>query len=373
MAIDVPPQMIERLRESASRFARITDELGQPMVINDRKKFSDLSKERSSLEPLVDFYLNFQKNYDAYKGSLDLLRSEKDPEMLSMAKAEISELEPILSKQIDDLQIMLLPKDPRDEKNAVLEVRAGVGGDEAGLFVADLYRAYVRYAESQGWKVEPLDLAENSAGGFKEISASIIGDNVFSKLKYESGAHRVQRVPKTEAQGRVHTSTVTVAILPEVEEIEFEIRTEDLKIDTYRAGGAGGQHVNKTDSAVRITHLPTGEIVACQAERSQHKNKDKAMKLLRSRLYEKMVEDQAKKNAADRRSQVGGGFRNERIRTYNFPQGRVSDHRINMTTYNIAEVMNGKLDDFISALTNHYQTLMMKGEDPGTISVSDDD
>ncbi|MEZ4814869.1 MAG: peptide chain release factor 1 [Bdellovibrionota bacterium] len=365
--------MVERLRESEARFERVTMELGQPEIISDRKKFSELSKEHAQLQPLVDAYREFSKNYESYKGSLELLDTEKDAEILSMAKSEVSELEPIVEKQIDELQLMLLPKDSRDEKNAVLEVRAGVGGDEAGLFCAELYRAYVRYAETQGWKVEPLEIAENSAGGFKEVSASIIGDGVFAKLKHESGVHRVQRVPKTEAQGRVHTSTVTVAILPEVEDIEFEINPNDLKIDTYRAGGAGGQHVNKTDSAVRITHLPTGEIVACQAERSQHKNKDKAMKLLRSRIYEKMREDQMSKAASDRRAQVGGGFRNERIRTYNFPQGRVSDHRITMTTYNINEVMAGHFDEFISALNHHYQTLLLKGEDLSTVKVNDED
>jgi peptide chain release factor 1 len=373
MAIEVPSQMIERLRESEARFERITDELGQPAIINDRKKFSEMSRERSSLEPVVNFFREFTKNYESYKGSVEILNTEKDPELVAMAKSEISELEPIVLKQLDEMQIMLLPKDPRDEKNAVLELRAGVGGDEAGLFVADLYRAYVKYAETHGWKVEPLSIAENSAGGFKEVIAGITGDRVFSQLKYESGVHRVQRVPKTEAQGRVHTSTVTVAILPEIEDIEFEINPADLRIDTFRAGGAGGQHVNKTDSAVRITHLPTGEVVACQDERSQHKNKDKAMKVLRTRLYERAREDQASKAAADRRAQVGGGFRNERIRTYNFPQGRVSDHRIGMTTYNISEVMNGKLDDFISALSHHYQTLLLKGELPGTVTVSDDD
>jgi peptide chain release factor 1 len=373
MAIEAPSQMMERLRESDVRFERITAELGQAEIISDRKKFSDLSKEHSQLQSLVDAYRDFKRNYESYKGAIELLNTEKDAEIVTMAKSEIAELEPLVQKQIDDLQLMLLPKDPRDEKNAVLEVRAGVGGDEAGLFCAELYRAYVKFAENKGWKVEPLDIAENSAGGFKEISASIIGDSVFSQLKHESGVHRVQRVPKTEAQGRVHTSTVTVAILPEVEEIDFEIRSEDLKIDTYRAGGAGGQHVNKTDSAVRITHLPTGEVVACQAERSQHKNKDKAMKLLRSRLYEKMLEDQMSKAAADRKAQVGGGFRNERIRTYNFPQGRVSDHRIQKTTYNLTDVMAGYFDDFISALNHHYQTLLMKGEDPAAFKVSEED
>ncbi len=373
MAIEVPSQMIDRLRESQARFERITEELGQPTIISDRKKFSELSREHSSSMPIIEAFKNFEKNYESYKGSLDLLLNEKDPEIHAMAKVEVSELEPLLTKQIDELQLMLLPKDPRDEKNAVLEVRAGVGGDEAGLFCGDLYYAYVKFAEGRGWRVEPLEMVENSSGGYKEISASIEGTGVFSQMKYEAGVHRVQRVPKTEAKGRVHTSTATVAILPEVEDIEFEIRSEDLQIDTYRASGAGGQHVNKTNSAIRITHIPTGEIVTCQAERSQHKNKDKALKLLRSRLYEKMLEDQTSKAATDRKAQVGGGFRNERIRTYNYPQGRVSDHRITKTTYNLTEVMNGYFDEFISALNHHYQTLALKGELPGDVVISDDD
>ena len=372
MSLVVPQQMIERLREIESRFDRITDELGQSSVISDRKKFSDLSKEHSSLQTTVDAYRSYLKNYDDYQQSVEVLEKEKDADLVEMAKAEISDLEPKLIKQIDELQLMLLPKDPRDERNVLLEIRAGVGGDESSLFAYDLYRAYVRFAEGKGWTVEPLSISDGSAGGFKEVIASISGDRVFSSLKHESGVHRVQRVPKTEAQGRVHTSTVTVAVLPEVEEVEYEINTNDLRIDTYRAGGAGGQHVNKTDSAVRITHIPTGEVVACQEERSQHKNKAKAMKVLRSRLLARVQEEKHAKESAERKAQVGGGFRNERIRTYNFPQGRVSDHRIMMTTYNIAEVMNGHLDDFISSLTNYYQTLLLKGEAPGAI-VQDDD
>lgn len=372
MALQVPQQMIERLRESAARFDRITEELGQAQVISDRKKFSDLSKEHSALLPMVEAYRTFDRSYGHYKSALEMLQKEKDPELSDMAKTEIAELEPILVKQIDDLQVILLPKDPRDEKNAVLEVRAGVGGDEAGLFAADLYRAYVKFAESKGWKIELLSLADNPAGGFKEVVASIEGDRVFSRLKYESGVHRVQRVPKTEAQGRVHTSTVTVAVLPEAEEVEYVINPNDLRIDTFRAGGAGGQHVNKTESAVRITHLPTGEVVQCQDEKSQHKNKDKAMKVLRSRLLEKAREDVRSKEAADRKAQIGGGFRNERIRTYNFPQGRVSDHRIGMTTYNISAVMNGDFDAFVSALSDYYQTLALRGEAPGEVVATDD-
>jgi peptide chain release factor 1 len=373
MAIHVPPQMLERLKENESRYERLNDELGQPHIISDRKKFSDLSKEHSTLQVIVAAFREFKKDYQDYLGALELLNKEKDPDIVEMAKADLAELEPKVTQQIDALQLHLLPKDPRDEKNAVLEIRAGVGGDEAGLFVWDLYKAYARFAEGKGWKVEPLSMTENSAGGFKEIIASIEGQGVFSQFKHESGAHRVQRVPKTEAQGRVHTSTVTVAILPEVEEIEYHVNPADLRIDTYRASGAGGQHVNKTDSAIRITHIPTGEVVACQEERSQHKNRDKAMKVLRSRLLEKAKEEQRSKEAADRRSQVGGGFRNERIRTYNFPQGRVSDHRIGMTAYNISEVMNGHFDDFITALNHHYQTLLLKGEDPTQVKVSEED
>jgi peptide chain release factor 1 len=373
MAISVQAQMLHRLKESEARFLRITEELGVPHIIADRKKFSELSKEHSSLQSLVDNYRDFMRDYNNYLGSVEVLENEKDPDLLAMAKEDISSLEPEIEKKINHLQFMLLPKDPRDEKNAVLEIRAGVGGDEAGIFAADLYRAYMRFAEAKGWKVEPLSLTENSSGGFKEIVANITGDRVFSQFKHESGVHRVQRVPKTEAQGRVHTSTVTVAILPEAEEVEFDINPNELRIDTYRAGGAGGQHVNKTESAVRITHLPTGEVVQCQDERSQHKNKDKAMKVLRTRLLEHAREKQRSKEAAERKAQVGGGFRNERIRTYNFPQGRVSDHRINMTSYNIGDVMNGFFDDFVTALNDYYQTLLLKGEDPTQVKVSEED
>jgi peptide chain release factor 1 len=255
-----------------------------------------------------------------------------------------------------------MPQDPNDAKNSVLEIRAGVGGEEAGLFVFELFRAYQRYCDKQGWKWELLSISENATGGYKEVIGLIEGDKVYSKLKYESGVHRVQRVPKTEASGRIHTSTVTVAVLPEADEVDIEINPNDLRIDVYRAGGHGGQSVNTTDSAVRITYLPTNEVVVCQDEKSQLKNKNKAMKVLRSRLLEKAIEEQQSKLSAERRSQVGAGFRNERIRTYNFPQGRVTDHRIGLTSHNIAGVMNGDFLEFTQALTDHYQMLQMKNE-----------
>ena len=268
---------------------------------------------------------------------------------------------------------MLLPKDPNDEKNSVLEIRAGVGGDEAGLFAAELYRAYVRYAESKGWKVELLSGADNAAGGYKEVIAEISGDRVYSQLKYESGVHRVQRVPKTEAQGRVHTSTVTVAVLPEAEEVDLVINPNELRIDVFRAGGHGGQSVNTTDSAVRITHLPTGEVVVCQDEKSQLKNKNKAMKILRSRILDRMQAEADAKMAAERRSQVGSGMRNERIRTYNFPQGRVTDHRIGLTLYKVDHVMAGDFEDFVRGLRHHYQMIALKGVDAVQVNAGGDD
>lgn len=362
MAFEAQPEMLNRLEESARRFDMLTDQLSQPEIISNRESFSRISRERAGLEEVVSKFSEFKKKYMDYRGAKALLEQESDGDIKAMASMEISELEPELGELQDQLQILLLPKDPNDEKNIVIEVRAGVGGDEAALFCAELYRAYVRFAESQGWRAELLSVAEGTAGGFKEVSANITGERVYSKLKYESGVHRVQRVPKTEAQGRVHTSTVTVAIMPEVEEIDLVIDPKDLRIDVFRSGGSGGQSVNTTDSAVRITYLPTNEVVICQDEKSQLKNKNKAMKILRARILDKMQAEQDAAQAAQRRSQVGTGFRNERIRTYNFPQGRVTDHRIGFTAHNIAEVMNGEFSHFISALSNHYQTLQLKGE-----------
>lgn len=355
------PEMVGSLEESRRRFDRITDELTRPEIVSNRETFSKLSKERSSLEPLALKAADYFRDLEEYRGARQMLE-ENDAELRSMASSEIARLEPELERQAEELQILLLPTDPNDEKNVVLEVRAGVGGDEAGIFASELFRAYQRYAESKRWKVEFLSIAENSSGGCKEVIASIEGDRVYSSLKYESGVHRVQRVPKTEAQGRVHTSTATVIVLPEAEEVDIHIEQKDLRIDVFRAGGHGGQSVNTTDSAVRITYLPTNEVVICQDEKSQLKNKNKAMKVLRARLLEKAQMKQRAEQSEARRSQVGGGFRNERIRTYNFPQGRVTDHRIGFTRYNIDEVMNGEIEPFIQAVTNYYQTVALKGE-----------
>jgi peptide chain release factor 1 len=373
MAHQASKEMIDRLEESARRFDLLTEQLTLPEIIGNREQFQKLSKERSSLEKLATEYAEYRRDFDAYQGARQMLENEKDSELREMASAEITELEPKLNEALDRLQIELLPKDPNDEKNTVVEIRAGVGGDEAGIFAGDLFRMYSRYAERQGWKVELLSLAEATAGGYKEVIALIEGDRVFSQLKYESGVHRVQRVPKTEAQGRIHTSTVTVAVLPEAEEVDVIISPNDLRIDVFRAGGHGGQSVNTTDSAVRITHLPSGEVVICQDEKSQLKNKNKAMKVLRSRLLERAREEQSSAIAAARRSQVGGGFRNERIRTYNFPQGRVTDHRIGMTTYNVDEVMDGKLGPFIDALNHYYQLVALKGESAVASAVGADE
>ncbi len=372
MAYIASKEMISRLEESLSRFERLTHEISQQEVVSNREMFQRLSKERSSLEDLANQYLAFKADLENYNSSRELLK-ESDAEMRQMAEMEIAELEPKLIVQEQALQLELLPKDPNDEKNVILEVRAGVGGDEAGLFAGELFRAYQKYAESLRWTVELLSYSENSAGGVREVIGLVNGNGAFSRLKHESGSHRVQRVPKTEAQGRIHTSTVTVAVLPEAEEIDIEIRPEDLRIDVMRSGGAGGQHVNKTESAVRITHLPTGEVVGCQEERSQIKNRAKAMKVLRTRLLEKARAEQSGAEASARKAQVGGGFRNERIRTYNFPQGRVTDHRIGLTLYKAEEVMQGDFEELVGALNNHYQMLALKGESASTSFVDIDD
>ncbi len=354
--------MLARLEETARHFEQLTERLTLPEIISNREQFSKLSRERSGLEEIVGAHAAYKRNLSHYQSARKLLETENDAEMRELADAEVRELEPELEKQSEALQLALLPRDPNDEKNVILEIRAGVGGDEAGLFAGDLYSMYKKYAESERWRVELLSIAENSSGGFKEIIALIEGERVFSKLKYESGVHRVQRVPKTETQGRIHTSTVTVAILPEAEEVDVVIEPKDLRIDVFRSGGHGGQSVNTTDSAVRITYLPTNEVVVCQDEKSQLKNKNKAMKVLRSRLLEKAQEKQHNAISAQRRSQVGGGFRNERIRTYNFPQGRVTDHRIGMTAYNIDHVIAGAIEPFLRALQHHYQLIALKGE-----------
>jgi peptide chain release factor 1 len=354
--------MLNKLEEVADRFREVEGLLSDPTVLNDQNRYRALTIEHSELIDVVKDYERCCRIREEIAGSQELLK-DPDAEVREMANAEVSELETELTELEEQLKLMLLPKDPNDQRNVVLEVRAGTGGDEAALFAGDLFRMYCRYADHQGWKVELLSTAESEAGGYKEVIALVSGKGVFSRFKYESGTHRVQRVPETEAQGRIHTSACTVAVMPEADDVEVDIDPSDLRIDLYRASGAGGQHVNKTESAVRITHVPTGVVVACQDEKSQHKNKAKAMKVLKSRILDAMQAEQHAKMAADRKSQVGSGDRSERIRTYNFPQGRCTDHRVNLTLYKLEAIMQGDLDEVIDTLTTHAQTELMAGQD----------
>mgnify|MGYP001120957903 CR=1 FL=1 len=334
--------------------------LSDPRVMADQAEFQKVAKGHAHISKLHETFLTYKKVAKELEDNRELLQLETDREMQELAQAEIEELTAKAAELEEELRILLLPKDPNDDKNIFLEIRAGTGGDEAALFVADLFRMYSRYAEGMGWKVEVMSSHPNGIGGFKEIIALISGQQVYSKLKHESGVHRVQRVPETEAQGRIHTSTITVAVLPEAEEVELSIDPNELRFDVYRSSGPGGQSVNTTDSAVRVTHLPTGLVVTCQDEKSQHKNKAKALKVLRARLLDQVQQEQRDQISADRKSQVGTGERSERIRTYNFPQGRVSDHRINLTLYKLDEILLGKLDDLIEPLITHYQTEALK-------------
>jgi peptide chain release factor 1 len=353
--------MFDKLEIVEQRFCEIESRLADPSINDQPGEFKRLSQEHASLQEIVAEYRTYKKFRHEQAANKDLL-GDRDPEMVAMARDELKSVEVDLANCKRKLQILLLPKDPNDEKNVVFEIRAGAGGDEAALFVGELFRLYQRYGERQGWKVELLSAHPTGLGGFKEIIAEIQGVRVFSRLKWEGGVHRVQRVPETEAQGRIHTSTVTVAVLPEAEEVDVNINPVDLRIDVFRSGGAGGQGVNTTDSAVRITHLPSGLVVVCQDERSQHKNKDKAMKILRSRLLEIEIERAAKTQTDARRSMVGSGDRSERIRTYNFPQGRLTDHRIGLTLYQLADVMEGKIDEIINGLITYYQVEALKAE-----------
>lgn len=351
--------MFSKIQEVERRFEELEMKLSDPGLASQPQLFRELSKERSNIMKLVDTYRVFKK-VDAEITSNKQLLEDKDPDMRAMAKEELAHLVPEKEALEEKLKILLLPKDPNDDKNILLEVRAGAGGDEAGLFAGELFRSYQKFADGQGWKVELLSASPTGIGGFKEIVGLVTGENVYSKLKYEGGVHRVQRVPQTETQGRVHTSTVTVAVLPEAEEVDIDINPADLKIDVFRSGGKGGQSVNTTDSAVRITHLPTNTVVVCQDERSQHKNKDKAMKVLRSRLLAVEQERAAKEHADSRRSMVGTGDRSERIRTYNFPQSRVTDHRIGLTLHNLPEIMEGKMGEIVDSLVAHNQAEQLK-------------
>ncbi|MFK8051513.1 MAG: peptide chain release factor 1 [Woeseiaceae bacterium] len=344
-----------KLQGLADRFEELAALLADPEVINNQEQFRDLSMEYSRLEPVVGLFTTYQQQ-QSDRAEAEELASDDDPEMRKMGIDEVERLKTTMAEAELELQKALIPADPHDNSNLFLEIRAGTGGDEAAIFAGDLFKMYTKYAERQNWQVEVLSANEGDHGGYKEVISLLNGRGAYSFLKFESGAHRVQRVPETESQGRIHTSACTVAVLPEVAEVEdIDINTADLRIDTYRASGAGGQHVNKTDSAVRITHLPTGVVVECQDERSQHKNRARAMSLLKARLLDSQREAQDSEQAEKRKSLVGSGDRSERIRTYNYPQGRVTDHRINLTLYKLAEVMEGDLEPVIGPLTNEYQ------------------
>jgi peptide chain release factor 1 len=357
--------MFAKLEEIEHSFEDLERELGAPEVASDPERYRKVAKSHADLGTIVRAFREFKQSARELEENRELMKDD-DPEMREMAAAEVERLKARVDELDAELKILLLPKDPMDDKNIILEIRAGTGGEEAALFAADLFRMYSRYAERLGWRVEIMDTNPTDTGGFKEVIASIAGDHVYSKLKWESGTHRVQRVPATEAQGRIHTSACTVAIMPEAEEVDVDIRAEDLRIDVFRASGSGGQHVNRTDSAVRITHLPTNTVVQCQDEKSQHKNKAQAMKVLRSRLLAREQERAKAVETEQRRAQVGSGDRSERIRTYNFPQGRVTDHRINLTLYKLDAVMDGDVNDLTQALTSHYQTEALKQQAAGS-------
>ncbi len=353
--------MFEKLADVERRYETLYHLLGQPEVISKQDELQKVAKEYADLAKIVDLYRKFKRLDVEIEESQHLLASEEDEEIKRLAKEELDRLLGEKERVEGDLKVILLPKDPSDDKNIILEIRAGTGGDEAGLFASGLFRMYAKFAEKNGWRIEVLDRHYTGVGGFKEIIALIEGKGVYSRLKFESGVHRVQRVPVTESQGRIHTSTVTVAILPEAEEVEVQIDPNDIRVDIFRSSGPGGQSVNTTDSAVRITHLPTGLVVSCQDEKSQHKNKAKALKILRARLMDKATQEKESEISEKRRLQVGTGDRSERIRTYNFPQGRVTDHRIGLTLYRLEAVLEGDMDEIIEALTTHYQTEVLKG------------
>ena len=356
--------MFNKLETVVNRYEQISEELTHPEVVSNNELFRKLMKEHSELTPIVEKYREYTDALAAEKEALEILGDATyDKEFKELADEQLREAKENIEIFSNELKILLLPKDPNDDKNVIVEIRGGAGGEEAALFAASLYRMYTMYAESRSWTVELVNANETELGGYKEVSFMIEGAGAYSRFKYESGVHRVQRVPDTETQGRIHTSTVTVAVLPEAEEVELEINPADLKIDTFRSSGAGGQHINKTSSAIRVTHIPTGTVVECQDERSQFKNKEKALKILRSRLYDEAQREHDAAIASDRKSQVGTGDRSERIRTYNYPQGRITDHRIGLTLYKLEQVLNGDMDEVVDALMTHYRTEALKAEE----------
>ncbi|MDD8049129.1 MAG: peptide chain release factor 1 [Thomasclavelia sp.] len=353
--------MLDRLKTIENRYEELGQMMMDPDIGSDIKKMTEVSKEQASLEGAYNLYQEYKKTVSGIEEAKELAK-EDDPEIKEMAEMELSSLEEKIPELESKLQVELLPKDPNDHKNVLMEIRGAAGGDEGNIFAGDLFRMYSKYCEAQGWKVEILEATDGDAGGFSQISFDIVGEGVYGKLKYESGSHRVQRVPKTESQGRVQTSTATVLVMPEVEEVDIDINKNDLRIDTYRASGAGGQHINKTDSAVRITHLPTGIVASSQDGRSQHDNKDKAMTALIARVYDHFQQEKEAKESGERRSKIGTGDRAEKIRTYNYPQNRVTDHRIGLTIQQLDKIMDGKLDDIITALINEDQKRKLEGE-----------
>jgi peptide chain release factor 1 len=354
--------MFDKLKSVEKRYNDLNQFLSDPKIISNQSGFQKFAREQSDLSPIVLRYRDWQKITRQLEEIKKILNEEKDPELIEMAQEDMADLEIQKEKAVADLKILLLPKDPRDDRNVIMEIRAGTGGEEAALFAGDLFRMYSRYAEEKRWQVEILSSSLSAKSGFKEVIFNIAGKGAYSKLKYEGGTHRVQRVPDTESQGRIHTSAVTVAVLPEVEDVDIKINPVDIKIDVYRSSGPGGQSVNTTDSAVRLTYIPTGMIVTCQDEKSQHKNREKAMKVLRARLYDEEQRKQQESLASERKQQVGTGDRSGRIRTYNYPQERVTDHRVGLTLHKLSLVMEGDLTEIIDALTLHYQAQALKGE-----------
>ena len=359
--------MFERLDQIEARYEELTQALASPEIMDDTAKYQKTAKAHSDMTPVIEKYREYKDLKRGIAESKAVLADEKDPEMRAYAQEELDNLEPRLISVEQELKVLLLPKDPNDEKDVILEIRAGTGGDEATLFAAEMFRMYTRYAEAQGWKVEVLNTSESGVGGLKEVIAMISGDKVYSRLKYESGVHRVQRVPATEQQGRVHTSAVTVAVLPEAEDVDIKIEAKDLRIDTFCSSGPGGQSVNTTYSAVRITHIPTNTVVSCQDEKSQIKNREKGMRVLRSRLYEMEMQKQQEALAKERKTMVGSGDRSEKIRTYNFPQNRVTDHRIGFTMHQLQEFMDGKLQPMLEALVTHFEAEKLKQESAAAV------